>query len=186
MKKITKLYQRLPYIAELIFQKRTAYEIGKEIYRKGLTRISKYPYCANHEGELAIYQWSYQYFKTKPFNNGFKFKIYNSTMGELKQRTNEELIKKIKELEKQNKRLKKGVDERDQVIQIQNSIIEDYAPKVNKDKIDQKKKQFNCALSINKLYKYLGLHRRNYYYLPKKKPQVNGIASTLHNIVKSV
>jgi hypothetical protein len=46
------------------------------------------------------------------------------------------LIKKIKGLEKQNKRLEKGIDERNQVIQIQKDIIKNYIPKINKNKID--------------------------------------------------
>jgi hypothetical protein len=46
--RMIKSYQRLPYIAKLIFQEQTAYEIGKEIYRKKLTGISKYSYCSNH------------------------------------------------------------------------------------------------------------------------------------------
>ena len=186
MRKQTKLYQRLPYIAELIFQKRTAYEIGKEIHRKGLTSISTYSYCGNHNGELAIYQWVYKYLKTKPFNFGFKFKIYNYNMKELKEKTNEELIKKIKNLEKQNERLKKGIDERDQVIKIANDIIKDYIPVVKKDKINEKKNKFSCSLSINKLYKYLSLCRRNYYYIPKQNSKSDNITSTLHNVVKTV
>jgi hypothetical protein len=184
----TKLIQRLPYIAKYVFKKSSAYEIGKEIYKRGLTKISHYPYCGNHDGELAIYQWVYQFKKCKPFNCGFKFRIYNSSMGELKKKTNEELIKRIKELEKQNERLKKGIRDRDEAITIVTEIVKENLPeKLKKVEIDEKIKKHLCSLSINKLYNLLGLCRRNYYYISnKKEKKISGCALVLHNIVKSI
>ncbi|MDR0341031.1 MAG: hypothetical protein LBH55_02030, partial [Mycoplasmataceae bacterium] len=138
---------RIKYIAKYWLQGISAYELGKEIYRKHLTNIKKYPYCRNKEGELCIYQWIYQYFKPIKFDDK-RFKNYNfccMSKNKIKELSKEEIIKEYIKMQKNIRNLKNGIKRRDwlngelkKVIEIQKDILKDNGVKINKDNINKK------------------------------------------------
>jgi len=166
-----KYITRLKYACKWLFEKQSAYDLGKIIYEKGLTRIKKYNCCANFEGSLAIYQWARGILSNKlPWVFGFKFKKRKYiTKSMSKKLSREELIRRIRILEETNKRQQKRIKEIEQINEAQKEIIKIYIPKPDKNVIKKVKEEKCSSLSWRKFLIGIGINRSTFYLKHKEK-----------------
>ena len=167
---------RLNYACKWLFNKQSAYSLGKEIFAKHLTNISKYSYCANHEGSLAIYQWVRCIFvrSHKSYFNNLKYKLWKQAKNKMSNKSSkQELLKRIRELEKINKNQQQKIKDLEGVNEAQREIMRIYIPKIKKDKVKDIKNKCCSWMSYRKYYDYLGYNRSTFYYVNKPKNLTN-------------
>ena len=175
MKKIN-FKTRLIYACKWLFNKQSAYSLGKEIFKKHLTKINKYSYCANHVGSLDIYQWARCIFVRthKSYFNDLKYKIWRRVNVKMSDKSSkQELLKRIKDLEKINKKQQQKIKDLEGVNEAQREIMRIYIPKIKKDKIKDVKNKCCSWLSYRKYYDYLGYNRSTFYYVNKQRNLTN-------------
>lgn len=174
------------YACNWLFRGASAYNLGQEVYCKKLTGIGRYKYCANFEGSLAIYQWAHMYLNNKPFNGGFKFaKRKHITYSMANKLTKEQLIKKINDLEKANKRQQKRIEEMEQINDAQKELIKIYIPKPDKVVIKKIKQQKCASMSWRKFLHGIGINRSTFYLVAKQK-ELNERDKMLANLALNV
>jgi hypothetical protein len=94
----------------------------------------------------------------------------------------EELIKKIRQIEKSDKRKDKEIDYLKSVNEAQKRIIKHYVPKIDKEVVKKTKNECCGNMSNRKFLKGIGINRSTFYYLPKEKALTDKTIDLIENI----